>query len=83
MLYEVITSELLGQSAAMNQLKHAVAKVAPTGSRVLITGPAGSGKEIVARSLHDLSRRAQGRFHALNCATMHPERMESESYNFV
>ncbi len=73
-------SELLGQSAAMNQLKHAVAKVAPTGSRVLITGPAGSGKEIVARSLHDLSRRAQGRFHALNCATMHPERMESELF---
>jgi two-component system nitrogen regulation response regulator NtrX len=73
-------SELLGQSAAMNQLKHAVAKVAPTGSRVLITGPAGAGKEIVARSLHDQSRRAQGRFLALNCATMHPDRMESELF---
>jgi two-component system nitrogen regulation response regulator NtrX len=73
-------SDLLGQSVAMNQLKHAVAKVAPTGSRVLITGPAGAGKEIVARSLHDQSRRAQGRFLALNCATMHPDRMESELF---
>jgi len=74
------TSELLGQSTAMAHLKQAVAKVAPTGSRVLITGPAGAGKEIVARSLHDLSRRAQGRFLALNCATMHPDRMESELF---
>ena len=73
-------SDLLGQSAAMSQLKQAVAKVAPTGSRVLITGSAGAGKEIVARSLHDLSRRAQGRFLVLNCATMHPERMESELF---
>jgi two-component system nitrogen regulation response regulator NtrX len=73
-------NELLGQSASMQHLKQAVAKVAPTGSRVLITGPAGAGKEIVARSLHDLSRRAQGRFLALNCATMHPERMESELF---
>ena len=73
-------SELLGRSSAMTHLKQAVAKVAPTGSRVLITGPAGAGKEIVARSLHDLSRRAQGRFLVLNCATMHPERMESELF---
>ena len=73
-------SDLLGDSAAMIQLKQAVAKVAPTGSRVLITGSAGAGKEIVARSLHDFSRRAQGRFMVLNCATMHPERMESELF---
>ncbi len=74
------SSELLGRSSAMSHLKHAVAKVAPTGSRVLITGPAGVGKEIVARSLHELSRRNQGRFLVLNCATMHPERMESELF---
>jgi two-component system, NtrC family, nitrogen regulation response regulator NtrX len=74
------SSELLGQSSAMCHLKQAVTKVAPTGSRVLITGPAGVGKEIVARSLHELSRRAQGRFLVLNCATMHPERMESELF---
>jgi len=74
------TSDLLGRSAAMAQLKQAVAKVAPTGSRVLITGPAGAGKEIVARCLHEHSRRAQGRFLVLNCATMHPERMESELF---
>jgi len=73
-------SDLLGQSATMGQLKQAVTKVAPTGSRVLITGPAGAGKEIVARCLHEHSRRAQGRFLVLNCATMHPERMESELF---
>jgi DNA-binding response OmpR family regulator len=73
-------SDLLGSSITMNQLKQAVTKVAPTGSRVLITGSAGSGKEIVARCLHDQSRRATGRFLVLNCATMHPERMESELF---
>ena len=73
-------SDLIGQSAAMSQLQQAVAKVAPTGSRVLITGPAGAGKEIVARCLHEHSRRAQGRFLVLNCATMHPERMERELF---
>jgi two-component system nitrogen regulation response regulator NtrX len=54
--------------------------VAPTGSRVLITGPAGAGKEVVARKLHERSRRSGGSFVALNCAIMHPERLESELF---
>ena len=71
-------AQLIGISAAISQLRAAIAKVAPTGSRVLITGPAGSGKEVVARTLHDNSRRAKGSFVVLNCATMDPDRLELE-----
>ena len=73
-------SEIVGVSPLMNQLRQIIVKVAPTGSRVLITGPAGSGKEVVARQLHAASRRAEGPFVALNCAIMHPERLESELF---
>jgi two-component system nitrogen regulation response regulator NtrX len=72
--------ELIGQSPAINQLRQQIEKAAPTGSRVLITGPAGSGKEIVARLLHSLSKRADGSFVALNCAAMHPDRLEEELF---
>jgi two-component system nitrogen regulation response regulator NtrX len=73
-------ANLIGVSAAIGQLRQAIAKVAPTGSRVLITGPAGSGKEVVARTLHDQSRRATGSFVVLNCATMDPDRLELEFF---
>ncbi|MCB2099522.1 MAG: sigma-54-dependent Fis family transcriptional regulator, partial [Rhodobacterales bacterium] len=71
---------MIGQSAAMQQVRQAVQRVAPANSRVLITGPAGSGKEVVARALHDLSRRASGPFEVLNCASMEPDRMEVELF---
>ncbi|MGF1610530.1 MAG: sigma-54-dependent transcriptional regulator [Kiloniellales bacterium] len=71
---------LVGASPLINQLRQAIKKVAPTGSRVLITGPAGAGKEVVARLLHEQSRRSNGSFVALNCATMHPDRLESELF---
>ena len=73
-------SSVTGQSAMANQLRQAVKKVAPTGSRILITGPAGAGKEVVARLLHAQSQRAHGPFVVLNCATMHPDRLESELF---
>jgi two-component system nitrogen regulation response regulator NtrX len=73
-------SELLGVSGAVTQLRNAVEKVAPTNSRVLITGPAGSGKEVAARMLHARSRRAEGAFVALNCATLNPARIEEELF---
>jgi two-component system nitrogen regulation response regulator NtrX len=72
--------ELIGQSPVIVQLRQAIDRVAPTGSRVLITGPAGAGKEVTARLLHRLSRRADGPFVALNCATMHPDRLEIELF---
>jgi len=72
--------ELVGSSQAANQLRQQIERVAPTGSRVLIAGPAGVGKEVVARLLHARSRRASGPFVALNCATMRPDRLEIELF---
>ena len=61
-------------------MRQLIDKIAPTGSRVLITGPAGSGKEVVARLIHSHSRRAGNAFVAINCATMAPDRIESELF---
>ena len=73
-------SDLVGISNGINLVRAAIEKVAPTGSRVLITGPAGVGKEIVARRIHERSRRAQGSFVVLNCATLTPDRLETELF---
>jgi two-component system nitrogen regulation response regulator NtrX len=72
--------DLVGRSNVITQLRQTIEKVAPTGSRVLITGPAGSGKEVVARLIHARSRRARNPFVALNCAIMSPDRMEQELF---
>ncbi len=72
--------ELVGVSPAISLLRQAIERVGPTGSRVLITGPAGAGKEIVARLIHGRSRRAGGPFVVLNCANMRPERVEPELF---
>ncbi|WP_374382753.1 sigma-54-dependent transcriptional regulator [Dongia sp.] len=72
--------ELIGSSQAILQLRMAIERVAPTGSRVLFSGPPGSGKEVAARLLHRRSKRASGPFVVLNCATMHPDRLESELF---
>lgn len=68
--------ELIGTSVAISQLKQTIEKVAPTNSRVLILGPSGSGKELVARLIHRKSSRAGGPFVVLNAAAITPERME-------
>ena len=73
-------AELTGDSAGIAAIRGAVERVAPTGSRVLITGPAGAGKEVVARMIHTRSRRADGPFVALNCATLAPSRFEEELF---
>ncbi len=73
-------AELIGRSSAVNQVRQSIDKVAPTGSRVLIAGPPGAGKEVVARLIHARSRRASGPFVGLNCATMRPERLEMELF---
>ena len=72
--------DLVGASAAVAQVRQSVERVGPTNSRVLITGPAGSGKEVAARLIHSRSRRADGPFVVLNCAAMHPDRMEIELF---
>ena len=71
---------MIGSSQSMCQLRSAIDRVAPTGSRVMISGPPGSGKEVAARALHGRSRRRDGPFMVLNCATMAPERMEGELF---
>ena len=71
---------LTGDSQAIVQLRASVERVAPTGSRVLISGAAGSGKEVVARMIHSLSRRADAPFVVLNCATLNPSRFEEELF---
>jgi two-component system nitrogen regulation response regulator NtrX len=71
---------LVGASPAINQLRQQIERVAPTGSRVMITGAPGSGKEVVGRLLHARSRRADGPFIAVNCATMRPDRLEIELF---
>jgi two-component system, NtrC family, nitrogen regulation response regulator NtrX len=73
-------AELVGGSGAVAQLRAAIERVAPTGSRVLVTGPAGSGKEVAARMIHARSRRADGPFVVLNCATLNPGRFEEELF---
>jgi two-component system nitrogen regulation response regulator NtrX len=71
---------LTGSSLVISTLRAAIERVAPTGSRVLITGLAGSGKEVAARMIHALSRRADGPFVVLNCATLAPARFEEELF---
>lgn len=73
-------AELTGESAVVAALRAAVEKVAPTGSRVLVTGPAGAGKEVMARMIHARSRRVTGPFVALNCAILNPARFEEELF---
>ncbi len=73
-------TEMIGHSPAINALRQAVERVAPSNSRVLISGPPGSGKELVARLMHARSRRAGGRLVVLNAAAMTPDRMETELF---
>jgi two-component system nitrogen regulation response regulator NtrX len=73
-------TDLIGNSPAINQVRQAIDRVAPANSRVLISGPAGSGKEVVARLLHARSRRSDGPFVVVNCATMEPGRVEIELF---
>ena len=72
--------EMVGNSPTIAQLRVLIDKIAPTNSRVLITGPAGSGKEVAARLIHARSRRAGNAFVAVNCATMEPDRIEAELF---
>jgi two-component system, NtrC family, nitrogen regulation response regulator NtrX len=70
----------IGRSAAAQTLRTTIAKVAPANSRVLISGPPGSGKELVARQIHEASARARGEFVAIAAAGMTPERLDLELF---
>ena len=71
---------IIGESAPIVEIKRMLDKVAPTESRVLITGPNGSGKELVARWIHEKSNRASGPIVEVNCAAIPSELIESELF---
>ncbi|CAA0087427.1 DNA-binding transcriptional regulator NtrC [Zhongshania aliphaticivorans] len=71
---------LVGVSEAVMTLRHMLAQVADKAVTVLITGPSGAGKEVVARSLHDLSSRCEGPFVPINCGAIPRELLESELF---
>lgn len=72
--------EMIGETSAMHALRKAIEKVAPTRGRVLITGDSGTGKELVARAIHNLSNRARGPFVKVNCAAIPKDLIESELF---
>jgi two-component system nitrogen regulation response regulator NtrX len=76
----VQSSEMIGKSAAMNQLRNQLERVSPTNSRILIRGASGAGKELAARVIHAKSSRADGPFVVLNAAAMAPDRVEEELF---
>ncbi|SHJ01399.1 sigma-54-dependent transcriptional regulator [Algibacter luteus] len=75
--------EMIGESEAISQIKEIIDKVAPTDARVLITGPNGTGKELVAHWLHEKSERAKGSLIEVNCAAIPSELIESELFGHV
>lgn len=72
--------EMIGQSARMNEIRSMIEKVAPTQARVLITGENGTGKELVARQLHELGNRSFAPFIEVNCAAIPSELIESQLF---
>ena len=75
-----LPSGFIGRSPAAQQLRQLIAKVGPANSRVLISGPPGAGKELVAHLIHDSSPRAKGEFVPISAAGMTPERMDIELF---
>lgn len=74
------TYDIIGKSASIIQVKEMIERVAPTDARVLVTGQNGTGKELVARWLHELSHRSSNPFIEVNCAAIPSELIESELF---
>lgn len=74
------SQDILGESMSIKKIKDTIIKVAPTDARVLITGENGTGKELVARWIHEKSHRAKGPFIEVNCAAIPNELIESELF---
>jgi two-component system nitrogen regulation response regulator NtrX len=73
-------TRIVGRSSASNQLRQLIEKTAPTNSRIMIAGPSGAGKELAARTIHQLSARTNGPFVVINAASITPENMEIELF---
>ena len=72
--------EIVGNSSVMRSVRQSIKKIAPTSSRVLVTGPSGSGKELAARFIHNKSERKAERFVVANCARLASERVDAELF---
>lgn len=73
-------TELIGRSSAVQQIRQMIERVAPTNSRVLLSGGPGVGKEVIARQIHQKSHRIKGKFVVLNAASMSPGRVDQELF---
>lgn len=76
----LVGDTFLGNSQAAQNIRHIIERAAPTGSRILITGPAGTGKNVIARALHKQSKRAESPFTVVNCSAIAPDRFEDELF---
>ena len=77
---KVYGQDIVGSTEAVAHLKEMIAKVAPTSASVLIVGPNGSGKELVAQNLYQMSNRSMGPYVEVNCAAIPPELIDSELF---
>ncbi|MEB3703101.1 Sigma-54 dependent transcriptional regulator [Candidatus Bealeia paramacronuclearis] len=73
-------TQIVGESPALAKVKKTIEKVAPTASRIMISGPMGCGKELVAREIHRLSARVSKPFYIIHCASLSPETLEAELF---
>ncbi|MFH1825017.1 MAG: sigma-54 dependent transcriptional regulator [Candidatus Firestonebacteria bacterium] len=78
----IIGEEIVGRSAIIKKVFNLIARVAPTDTTVLLTGETGSGKEVLARAMHTLSKRADGPFVAINCSAIPETLLESELFGY-
>jgi len=75
-----VETALVGESQAVQKIKKTIEKVAPTASRIMVMGPIGSGKELIAREIHKFSARALKPFYVVNCASLDAETLEAELF---
>jgi DNA-binding NtrC family response regulator len=79
----IVSQQMVGESDAMQRIHNLISKVAPTQARVLVQGPNGSGKELIADAIHKNSLRHKGPFVEVNCAAIPSELIESELFGHV
>lgn len=77
------TGRLIGCSPAMQNVRALVERIAPTDVRVLVTGPSGTGKEVISRAIHELSQRANGPFVSVHCGAIPADLLESELFGYT
>ena len=80
---EPLLPEIVGTASAMQDVYHLVRLAAPRSANILLIGETGTGKEVVAKAIHKLSRRSDGPFIRVNCGALHENLLESELFGHV